>query len=480
MQAPAEPADLRDMKLRRTAAEAHFFAALARLESGNLAEAEASLREALDLDHDFAEAYGNLGLVLDRQARSLEAEACYRKALALDLSLVRVQTNLGALLAGQRRFQEAEAIYLQAARLDPDSASNWSNLGVLYACMKREAEAERCYRRALYVDENHGGARFNLSYILLRQGRFEEGWSCLEARDWYGGLAARLPCPRWQGEALFGKSLIIGVEAGHGDMIQFCRYAGVLKSEGAGSITLICHPALKSLLRTLESVDRVVGLDEPLPAGNYDYWTPPLSLPFRCGTREDSIPAAIPYLFARPETVARRALELPAHGVRIGLAWKGNPAFENDHDRSLPGLHVLAPLWSVPGAEFVSLQKGAGEIEAASPPAGQPLVAPALADFADTAAVMASLDLVIAVDTAVAHLAGALGKPCWLLLPYYRTDWRWQEGRQDTPWYPGIMRLFRQRAMGEWGAVMAELVSELEFFVVALVRENRGGHENTS
>jgi hypothetical protein len=453
------------MTATRSAAEAHFFEGITRLQAGDGDGAETSFREALRLDGDLAEAQANLGLVLERQGRIEEAEACYRVALALDACQAQTHGNLATLLAGQRRFAEAEDAYHLAIRLAPESPSTWANLGVLYASMKREVDAERCYGMALSLDGNHAGARFNLSYILLRQGRFEEGWACLEARDWYGGLASHLPCPRWRGEPLAGKSLIIGVEAGQGDMIQFCRYASLLKARGAARITLICHPPLKALFQTLAAVDQVVGLDEALPEGHYDYWTPPLSLPFHCETREQAIPAAIPSLFARPEAVARRAAELPAGGIRVGLVWKGNPAFENDADRSLPALATLAPLWRVARVRFVSLQKGAGEQEAVSPPAGQPILSLPLGDFADTAALVANLDLVIAVDTAVAHLAGALGKPCWLLLPWYKTDWRWLEGREESPWYPEVMHLFRQPAMGDWGRVMEQVAQALAQFV---------------
>jgi Flp pilus assembly protein TadD len=455
------------MTAARSAAEAHFFEGVARLQVGEGAGAEASFREALRLDENLAEAHANLGLTLERQGRVREAEACYRAALALDVDQAQTHGNLATLLAGQKRFAEAEDAYHQAIRLVPESPSMWSNLGVLYASMKRDADAERCYGMALSLDKNHAGARFNLSYILLRQGRFEEGWACLEARDWHGGLAARLPCPRWRGEPLAGKSFIIGVEAGLGDMIQFCRYASLLKAGGAARITLICHPPLKALFQTLVAVDKVVGLNEALPEGHYDYWTPPLSLPFLCGTREETIPAAIPYLYARPEAVLRWAAELPGGGVRVGLVWKGNPAFENDADRSLPGLATLAPLWRVAGVRFASLQKGAGEGEAVTPPPGQPILSLPLGDLADTAALVTNLDLVIAVDTAVAHLAGALGKPCWLLLPWYKTDWRWLEGREDSPWYPKVMRLFRQSAMGDWDSVVARVAQALEQFTVS-------------
>ena len=434
------------------------------MEIGEVAHAEACFRKAGQTAPDFAEAYANLGLLLDKQGMTDDAEACYRRSIELNPALPEAHLNLGALLAHQKRFDEAESAYKQAISLKPHSPAKWSNLGVLYACMKREREAEQCHRTAMFLDESYAAARFNLSYLLLRQGRFEEGWHCLEARDWYGVLTNHFTCPRWQGEAVFDKSILISYVAGHGDAIQFCRYAAVLKEQGAKSITLVCHPALKTLFAELEDVDIVISFDDPTPVSGYDFWTPLLSIPYHCKTRIDSIPAKNPYLRAPASRIDKWAALLPEDGLRVGLVWKGSPLFENDADRSLPSLDVLAPLWTVAGVKFISLQKGAGENEAAQPPNGLPLInlGPLLDDFADTAAVVASLDLVICVDTAIAHLTGALGKPCWVLLPEYKTDWRWLVERADSPWYPGVMRLFRQPAMGDWTTVVKEVVVALE------------------
>jgi Flp pilus assembly protein TadD len=434
------------------------------LEAGDVRQAEARFREALRLAPDFAAAWSNLGYLLDQRGEPKEAEACYRRALALDPLQAQTHLNLGALLASQNRFPAAEVAYSQALLADPRATAAWSNLGVLYACLKREDEAEQCYRQALELDPDHARARFNLSYLLLRQGRFDEGWACFEARDWHAPLAAPMTRPRWRGEALAGKSLLILHEGGHGDMIQFSRYVPALKARGAASITLLCHPALKTLFATLEGVDEVVAFDQAFPAEEWDYWIPLLSLPSLAKTRLETIPAAIPYLRPDAERVARWSAFLPREGVRVGLIWKGNPRHENDADRSLPALELLAPLGTVPGVSFVSLQKGAGESEAARPPEGLRLVdlGSRMTDFADAAAIMAGLDLVISVDTAMAHLAGALGKPCWLLLPDFKTDWRWLKERTDSPWYPGTLRLFRQKTRGDWTTVIAEARAALE------------------
>ena len=448
----------------RAKADLLFVQGMRHMEAGDAANAEACFREAVQIAPDFAEAYANLGLMLDRRKDATAAEGCYRRSIELNPAYSETHLNLGSLLASQKRFDEADAAYRQAIALRPTDPVGWSNLGVLYACMKRDEQAEQCYRKAMSLAPSYTTARFNLSYLLLRQGRFEEGWYCLEARNWYSVLAAHLSGPRWKGESLSGKSVLIGYEAGLGDMIQFCRYAPLLKAEGAAYITLICHPPLKTLFEALEGVDAVIAFDEAIPASGWDFWTPLLSIPYHCKTRLDCIPAAIPYLRTPVGRIKEWAQLLPKDGLRVGLAWKGNPLFENDPDRSIPSLALLAPIGAVAGVNLVSLQKGAGEDEAGKPPDGISLIelGSQLTDLADTGAVVMNLDLVICVDTAVAHLTGALGKPCWVMLPAYKTDWRWLIERTDSPWYPGIMRLFRQPVMGDWASVIAEVVDALE------------------
>lgn len=438
--------------------------------------AQACFRRALECAPDLMQAHANLGLLLEAQGALEEAAVSYRRAIALNPDQPEPYVNLGGLLARGKQFAQAEQSYHQALHLNPESPGVWSNLGALYAALRQDAEAEGCYRHGLALDPAHAKTRFNLACLLLRQGQLEEGWQALEARDWYGALAQRLPMPRWQGESLVGKSVLMGFEAGHGDMIHMVRYAAVLKARGAARITLLCHPALKRLFASLHAVDQVLGFDEPLPVDSghpgapWDVWTPPFSIPFHCQTRLDSIPAQLPYLHAPAPECAKWAQQLPANGLRVGVVWRGSPQFENDADRSLPSLDVLAPLGAVAGVCWVSLQKGAGEDEALCPPANMPVLplGAQAHDFADMAALVACLDLVISVDTAVAHLAGALGKPVWLLLPDYMTDWRWLDDRADSPWYPGVMRLYRQSSaageVGGWAPVVDAVRDDLARF----------------
>jgi Tfp pilus assembly protein PilF len=431
-------------------------------------DAEAHLREAICIDPDFAEAHANLGLLLDQEGRTAEAETSYRNAVAINHGLGKAHMYLGLMLARKKRFEEAETAFGHAHHLLAHQPDYWVNRGVMQTCRKQEEEAEKSYCRALELDPDYRSARFNLAYLFLRQGRLEEGWKHLESRNWYERLEKGIPFPRWQGEPLEGKSLLIGFEAGHGDMIQFCRYAGVLKSQGAARIALVCHPGLERLFATMTGVDEVLSHTGKGESGEFHFWTPPLSLPYHCRTRLDSIPACLPYLRPDEGLVQKWAGVLSQkctpNRLRVGLVWKGNPRFENDADRSLPCLKVLEPWGSISGVQFIGLQKGAGEEEGAQPPAGLPLVnlGPLLSDFADMAAVMASLDLVISVDTAAAHLAGALARKCWVLLPDFMTDWRWMAGRTDSPWYPGVMKLFRQQPMGDWSSVIAEVGENLK------------------
>ena len=445
-------------------ADAPYQKGLQALSEGNDALAEQCFRETLAQHPDHTAAVVNLAYVLNKRGLLSEAENHLWHAVQLAPQCAEAFLNLGALLTMSKRYKEAEEICTKAILLQAQSPQSWSNLGVLYARLKREAEAEQCHRTAMGLSADHAMSRFNLSYLLLRQGRYEEGWQCLEARQWYSSIESALSCPRWRGESLTGKSLLITYEAGHGDMIHFIRYANVLRQQQPMTIDLVCHPALKSLFSEQQDIDHVFALDEALPTKGWDFWAPPLSLPFHCKTRLDTIPNRIPYLFASREKIAAWAPKLPNDGPRVGLVWKGNPSFENDADRSLPSLNTLVPLGKIGHLRFISLQKGAGEEEAASDLSGDMRIStlgPQLRDFADTAAVISQLNLVISVDTAVAHLAAALGVPCWILLPAHLTDWRWLKDRSDSPWYPGVVRLFRQKTEGNWDSVVNDLHASL-------------------
>ena len=240
--------------------------------AGDDVGAEVSFRQVVAQAPELAEVWINLGLIRQRAGEPDTAEASFRQALRLDPACVQAYLNLAVLLLEGKRFVEAEALSQAALRRAPASAVAWSNYGVLLVCGKREAEAEQCYRTALALDPAYRKARFNFAYVLLRQGRFAEGWACLEARDWYAPLERHFACPRWQGESLVGKSVVVGCEAGYGDMIQFSRYVPWLKERGANHVSLICHQGLKTLLSTLPDVDTVYSITDDVPSSGWDIW----------------------------------------------------------------------------------------------------------------------------------------------------------------------------------------------------------------
>jgi len=478
----AEAAYRQTIALQPRNLEAHYNLSILLSQLQRFHEAESACRQAIALNPGHAEAHYSLGNMLSELKRFHEAEAAYRQAIALQPGYAEAHYNLGLLLRGLKRFSEAEAAYRRTIVLQPGYIEAYHNLGDLLRELKRFKEAEAAYRQAIALRPGYIGAQWNLSLLLLGLGRFEEAWPLYEMRyhpenKERNTFPPSLPFPQWQGESLTGKSILVYPEQGFGDELQFVRYVPLLKARGASRVTLACKPPLRPLLQTVAGVDRVVVIAEDHAVEGSDFWVFPLSLPLRFQTTLDTIPAVLPYLAADPELVEHWRPRLSAAALRVGLVWKGSDWHKNDRNRSLPDLSALAPLWSVPGISFVSLQKGQGEEEALSPPQGQPLVnlGAEIRDFADTAAIISQLELVICVDTAIAHLAGALGKPCWVLLPAIDADWRWLYERADSPWYPGVLRLFRQE-QGEdgWGATVARVAAAL-----GELRQGSSGHALT-
>ncbi|TDY21220.1 Flp pilus assembly protein TadD [Paraburkholderia sp. BL6665CI2N2] len=433
-----------------------------------LPEAEAAYRDAIAQRPGYAEAHYNLGVALCKMERLWEAELAYREAIRLRPDLVHAHNNLGCVLRRLDRLPEAVEAFEQALGLRPDLAEAHYNLGAARAQLMQWPEAESAYRRALAVRADYGDAKFGLAVLLLGMGRFEEGWRLYECRYEQAGFVhhktrSMLNCPQWQGDTLAGKSLLVWQEDGLGDMIQFSRYFALLKAQGTSQIAFACAPSLHRLMASVDGVDAVLDHDTArAQASTYDCWTSLLSAPLHLRTSVDTIPRAV-RLTAEPALVEhwRPVLDALPSGRKIGLVWRGNANHHNDMNRSIPSLAMLAPLWSVPGLSFVSLQKGWGEDEARQPPAGQPLLdlGSRVSDFADSAAIIAQLDSVICVDTSTAHLAASLGTPCWVMLPEKDIDWRWLHDRSDSPWYPHTLRLFR-RAPGEDWSMPVERVRQ--------------------
>ena len=392
------------------------------------------------------------------------AALCWQRFIELVPAAAYAYNDLGVVLERLGRAAEAEVLYRTALQFDPDFAAANSNLGVLLTDAGREHEAESCFRAALASQPDFQQVSFNLAQLLLRQGRFAEGWPLHEGRLFVHAQAntpVNSNCRQWQGEPLAGKTILIVPEQGLGDEIQFCRYVPWLKAQGAARVTLACWPSQQTLMESLAGPDVVISVvDLKSPAETHDYWTFLLSLPLHARTELTSIPAQRPYLFADAARVAAHGPLAASEGLRIGLVWRGNPGHSNDGDRSLPSLDVLAPLWSIERARFFSLQKSKTPLPVISDRLPLVDLAPLIDDCADTAALLSQLDLLISVDTAVAHLAGALGVPCWILLPCFKTDWRWLSGRSDSPWYPRT-RLFRQTRRGDWQSPVAQMVLAL-------------------
>ena len=461
----------------RVQAERLFYEGNQHLNDRDYQRAEGCFQKAVDLLPGFSEALTNLGFVLDARGDLPAAESVYRRAWSAGADSLEFHLNFGSLLTTLKRFEDAQCLYAKALQCQPESSAIWSNLGVLMLGLKNDDDAQTCLDKAIELDPGNSKALFNLAYLHLRHARFDTGWKYLEARDWYKPLARHFACPRWSGESLVNQSLIICYEAGHGDVIQFCRYIPLIKTQGSLRILLVCHPALKTLMQTLDGLTTVIGFDERLPDLAWDYWTPLFSIAYHLKTRADSIPASIPYLKADAELKQRWATQLPTGVVRVGLVWKGNPSFENDAERSLASIRTLKALWNVGAVSFVSLQKGCGEAEVVTFSQEQPMIdlGSRMQDFADAAAIVSNLDLVICVDTAIAHLTGALGKPCWVMLPHFMTDWRWLNEGVESAWYPGTMRLFRQAQRGDWSLVIDEMAEALT--VMALRLRQKPGSE---
>jgi tetratricopeptide (TPR) repeat protein len=439
-------------------------------ELGQTDAAVTNFRRAIELKPDFAEAHSNLGDILQALGQHDDARASKRRALQLNYKFAEWHNKLGVTVLERGQIDSAVANFRRATHLKPDYIRAHINLGSALLKRQQFGAAEGSFRRALQLDIDSATAKLNLSFALLSQCRYAEAWPKYEAR-YDPSIARRLsippdfPFPQWRGEHLAGKSIVVWPEQGFGDEIQFARFIPMLKSIGAYRITVVCKPPLKTLMETLEGVDAVVARSEAASLPYHDYWTFPMSLPLYFGTTLETVPAKLPYLNVPLECLSRWRGRFSNNLMKVGLVWKGNDI--PNPFRSLPGLTALARLWAIPGVTFISLQKGPGEDEAVTPPVDQPILhlGSEIQDFADTSAIVAQLDLVICIDTAIAHLAGALNTPCWVLLPVIGIDWRWLPEGKDSPWYPGVMRLFRQTKSDDWSATIGEVAQALNTLV---------------
>lgn len=434
-------------------------AALELHRAGRLAEAEAVYRKALSVDPNNAPALHLLGVVLHQNKRSAEGALFIKRAIALQPNVAAYHNNLGEALRELDRCEEAIASYKRALALKPAYPEAYNNMGGEYGRLARMGDAIACLRKAISLQPNDADAHWNLSVALLLVGEWIEGWNEFEWRLRRRESLGRVyPKALWAGQPLVGKTLLLWSEQGFGDMIQFFRYVAEARRFG-GRVIVDVQPQLVELLRSQNMADAVLPAGEALPA--FDYHAALMSVPRIVKTTMQTVPRNVPYIRASGDRSAYWAKRLAQDAKRkIGIAWAGRPEHPNDRRRSISP-DLLRPLGAVENVTFVTVQPRPAQL---APPAGLPVLdlGIELTDFSQTAALISQLDLLISVDTSVAHLAGAMGKPTWLLLPF-SPDWRWLMHRDDTPWYSG-MRLFRQKRLGDWVEVIERLVLELRKF----------------
>jgi tetratricopeptide (TPR) repeat protein len=456
-----------------SAAGPHYVAGRLWQGAGQLAQAEAGYRRAIELQPGHARAYNNLGGVLHMQGNLDGALAAYRKALDLEPGLAQANQNYASIVRDTAVLERAAESYRQQTLANPRDALAFNDLGNTLRELGRHEEALAAYAQALAIDAQLAEAHFSRAFVLLLRGDYAEGWREYEWR-WripaFNAPARRFAQPIWGGAPIEG-TILLHAEQGLGDTLQFARYAPLVAARCAG-VVLECQPELRALMAAVPGVARVVARGEPLPA--FDAHAPLMSLPARFGSTLDNLPWQGPYVRADAQHVERwrrvlagDAATLGAARLKVGLVWAGRPQQWDDRKRSI-SLAALAPLARAADTVFYSLQVGAAAAQAAAPPPGMRLIdhTARIADFSDTAALATLLDLLITIDTSVAHLGGAMGLPTWVLVAH-APDWRYHVARSDNPWYP-TMQLFRQARDGDWS-------DAIEAVAVALAKRASSG-----
>lgn len=424
---------------------------------GKEARAEALLRQALAIEPNAVYSINNLGLVLASLNKFEEAAACFRQVLAQTPDAPSALNNLGDMLGILGHHDEALACCQHAVKLAPQSVETHTTLGMEYFRIGRFAEARRAFDNALALDPEDSQTRTYYAGLVLLLGDLEDGWRQYE----YRGRETEYKLtqgPEWDGGPIEGKTILVQTEQGLGDNIQFVRYLALLHERGA-KVLFQCRPEMHRLLSCLKNVT-LISRGEPLPP--FDVRCRLMSLPYLFRTRAQSIPATHHYLTAEPAKMEYWRQRLPQDGtLKVGVVWAGNPKHSNDQRRSMIFSYLL-PILQVPNVTLVSLQKGPSAVQSQNRPAATRWMdwTAELTDLTDTAALIANLDLVISVDTAMAHLSAALGRPVWTMLPFV-PEFRWLLDRPDTPWYP-TMRLFRQQKLDDWADTTEQVAMELK------------------
>jgi tetratricopeptide (TPR) repeat protein len=438
-------------------AEAHNNLGQALTTMNRLEEAVAAFQKALTLRSNYAGAYNGLGIALQKLGRLEPALAAFRQAATLTPGHAEYLNNMGMALGDLGQLVEALTIFQKVTALRPDHAEYMYNLGVAREDLGRPQDALAAYRQTLALQPDHPESHMSIGMVHLLLGDLVTGWKEYEWR-WkcpQVPMQRNIPQPQWTGGDPAGKTILLHWEQGFGDTLHFIRYAPLIAARG-GKVILKCQPELERLMKGVDGIAAVAVHERFLPP--FQLHCPLASLPLAFGTTLETIPVRMPYLTPPRDRALAWQERIGAAGgpLRIGLSWAGLPKHRNDRRRSMR-LEQFSPLAELKSARFYSLQKGPAAAQSAHPPTGMDFVdwAADLNDFAETAALIANLDLLICVDTSVAHLAGAIGKPVWVLLPLV-PDWRWMLNRTDSPWYP-TMRLFRQATLGDWTGVMAEV-----------------------
>jgi tetratricopeptide (TPR) repeat protein len=440
---------------------------------GQMRGATACYGRALAIDPKTVAAYHNMGNAWVALREYRKAEECFRRTLDLEPKQARPFNSLGNALFNQRRDDEAAACYRRAIELEPDYGVAHTNLGNVLMRLGDGPGMIRHYERAVELDPTSAGGHYNLALAWLRQGRYRESWPHHEWRWDFRELhlrKRRFAQPQWKGEALggalHGDTILLHAEQGLGDTLQFVRYAQLVAERGR-RVVLEVQPPLKRLLKNLPGIDQVIAQGEALP--EFDLHCPLMSLPLAFGTTLETIPGQSAYVRADGAEVEAARRRWKGEGLRVGIAWAGNPQQRSDDQRSMP-LRSLLPLMEVPGVSWFSLQKGPGaqQMQGLREEFAVADASSACRDMAESAGLIATLDLVISVDTSIAHLAGAMGAAVWVALPRL-ADWRWMDECEDSPWYP-TARLFRQKSSGDWRALVERMREELQSIVVARAR----------
>jgi Flp pilus assembly protein TadD len=431
-------------------------------QANHLGEAESVCRQILAAMPQNSDALSLLGLVLARLGRHDEALMVSKRALEIFPDGGAYYCRLGGILTELDRLEEAAEVYRRGIAVQRDYVDLHNDLGNALKQLGDLDGAMQSYRNAVALAPQSPIPHHNLGLIHLLKGQFREGFAEYAWRWRVPTLKIfnqQFPQPVWDGGDLNGRTILLRAEQGFGDAIHFCRYVPLVKQRGA-KVIFACKPPLVRLMRSLPGYDMLATQGDPLVP--FDVHATLMDLPGLMGTTLETVPAQVPYLSADPaliQTWRQRLANVP--GKRVGIAWAGAREHQNDKNRSLD-LAALAALAQIAGVSLVSLQVGsaAGDLRGASSKMSIINDAAQLTDFAETAALIQNLDLVISVDTSVAHLAGALGKPVWVLLPFI-PDWRWMLDREDSPWYP-TMRLIRQAQRRDWNAVIDRIVTELK------------------